>query len=150
MPAGQARETLRLQLQSPLAQLPSYWSLQHARVKLDLLNILYERKLANEWCYLRYIMVDSSPQCGRDYLCCIEERIRLPKGNFSSQYWCNFDLNSGFEKREMQLSTLAGGHATHVKKSLNFINIVRMESGALPVFDDKRAEIKCITTDQGT
>ena len=117
LPDSSQRTLLQDDLRSEVYQLPGYLALNHAQVKLDICNILFEQKLSDELQYLRYWMIDSSPQLGWDFLCIIEHRIRLPIGDFSATYWVNFDLNSGLEIRYMPLSTIALGNAGAVKKA---------------------------------
>ena len=88
-------------------RLPSLPLLRLSRVRLDVVAILYERMSANMFRFLRYILMDSSPQLGYNFLCVREDRVAIPVPQFMSpEMRANFDINSGFQTRLCPPSTL--------------------------------------------
>ena len=130
--------------------LPSLRLLHDARVRLDLLAILYERELHRKYKYIRYLLLDSSPQLGYNFLCVREDRIRVPADIYSDPYkMADFDINAHFECRLCPLSTLGLGKATGIKKSVNTMNILLMESNSADDFHNIRSEYRNLTSDMG-
>ena len=54
---GEDGEFLVTQLESGNLKVPSLLLLRSSRVRLDIMNILFERSLSAEWCFKRYILV---------------------------------------------------------------------------------------------
>ena len=54
---GEDGEFLVSKLESGNLKVPSLQLLRSSRVRLDIMNILFERTLRAEWCYKRYILV---------------------------------------------------------------------------------------------
>jgi hypothetical protein len=147
---GEQAEELSQELHNRDLRVPSIDFLRHARVRLDVCNVMYQRQLSHEWFFVRHVMVDSSPQLGRNYLCVREDRVRFPRSllyNFGSL--ATYDLDAAFETRVMPLSTLGHGEATALRKALNVSSIYMMETADDQGFDELRGEIKSLTTDQG-
>jgi len=117
-----------------------------------MMAILFQRELLRIGArYLRYIMIDSSPQLGCNYLCVREDRIKLPGfALMSPQARASYDRNEGFETRIMPLSTLGLGHAGLVKKGINTANLYLMESEEEEDFHTIRNEVFGSTMDSGT
>ena len=121
-----------------------------SRVRLDVMAILYERMLAKSFRFTRYILMDSSPQRGYNFLCVREDRVAIPVDQLlSPEMRANFDINSGFQTRLCPLSTLGVGNAGLVKKGLSVINIPLMESDSKPAFNTVRGEYRGGTADHG-
>ena len=90
-----------------------------ARVRLDILNVLYERLLFLQFEFLRYYNPDSSPQLGLQWLAVCEDRFALPKDTCHDLRQCvGLDLNDHFQSRRMPLSTYGRGHGTWISKHL--------------------------------
>jgi hypothetical protein len=146
-----ADSELGTDLRNGAVPMPSVDLLRMARVRLDLMSILWERRLSGLFRYARYIMIDSSPQLGFNFLCMREDRIAIPRDAFiSPEYRASFDINAGFETRICPISTLGLGNAGAVKKGLNTAGVYLMESTAMVQFHDKRCEVKGSTMDSGT
>ena len=130
---------------------PSDNTQRMARVRLDIMNILFERRLFLKMRCRRFLMVDSSPQLGHNFLCVREDRIMIPRATcLGSDFRVHFDINQNFESRLCPLSTLGLGHAGMVKKLLNVAGIYLMESADAAQFHHVRNEVRGYTSDQGT
>ena len=129
---------------------PSLSFLRSARVRLDIMSMLYERQLYAGWAFLRNLMVCASPQLGRNYLCGREYRIRLPRDAWRlPEVRARLNLNDHFESRVIPLSTVGSGRASGVKKSTNVAACYLMETENREQFDELRCSVCGITTDQG-
>lgn len=138
-------------IRDPSWRVPGLKLLRTSRVRLDMVAILYERQLQQKFKHLRYLLIDSSPQLGFNFLCIREDRIRIPKGVASDIHKrVDFDINSGFETRLAPLSTLGVGNSGLVKKGINTINVYLMETETADDFHMVRCEVKATTSDQGT
>lgn len=137
-------------LESNGLPMPSLGMMRTARVRLDLCNMMFERHLFVKWAFVRYLIVDASPQLGRNFLCCREDRIKfLRELMHEPELLANFDLNSGFETRVMPLSTLGSGRSSALKKSLNVGTHYLHETGCHDLFDEVRSSVYGGTSDQG-
>ena len=76
---GEGGTQLAGMLSNGTLPMPSLSFLRAARVRLDMMSMLFERQLYAGWAFLRYLMVDASPQLGRNYLCGREDRLRIPR-----------------------------------------------------------------------
>ena len=54
---GEDGEFLVRHLEAGTLKVPSLQLLRSARVRLDIMNILFERSISAEWCFKRYILV---------------------------------------------------------------------------------------------
>ena len=132
--------------------LPSLNLLRMARVRLDMMNMIFQQRLFIRFRYIRYWLVDSSPQLGHNFLCVVEDRIAFPREEFvCPEYRAAFNLNSGYETRVCQCSTLGYGNAGVVKKGTNVANLYLMEScGSEDTFHSLRSEFRGGCSDTGT
>lgn len=96
---GQRSDSVQDDLRSNKYPLPSLDTLRMARVKLDVLSMLFERFLQVSFCYLRYFVADSSPQLGYNFLCMREDRIRMPRAEVTFVLRYGYDLSAAFESR---------------------------------------------------
>ena len=70
------------------------------------------------------ILVDSSPQLGRNYLCVREDRFRYPRAiAHDSSLMLKYDWSKSFETRIMPLSTLGKGRSGTSRKTNNIANL---------------------------
>ena len=130
--------------------LPSRELLRQARIRLDVLAILFERSLHRQFKFMRYILADASPQLGKNFLCTREERIRYPRAEYSNpQFITTYDLNEGFESRIAPVSIIGAGFGSGLKKTYNVSGIFLMESEDPVDFEEVRCEVMGMTTDQG-
>jgi hypothetical protein len=63
-------------------RLPSISLLRVARVRLDLMSILFQRQLFFRYTHVRYLLIDSSLQVGFNILCVREDRFAIPRDEF--------------------------------------------------------------------
>ena len=77
--------------------LPSLDLMRRSRIRLDLMSMMFQRQLFLKHKFLRYLVVDASPQLGMQFLCMREDRILLPQGDFSVELRHALDLNAAFE-----------------------------------------------------
>ena len=86
---GDSSKPLQDSLRDGSTNVPSAGTFRMSRIKGDIFTIMWERVLQLASCFLRCIYVDSSPQCGANYLCMREDRIRIPRGVPSSNFLMN-------------------------------------------------------------
>jgi hypothetical protein len=143
-------QPLRLALTDGSIKLPSWNLMLDARVRLDILNVLYERLLFLQFEFLRYYNPDSSPQLGLQWLAVCEDRFALPKDTCHDllQY-VGLDLNDHFQSRLMPLSTYGRGHGTWISKHLQILRINTMESSSDAHFLGRCRQVRGIVSDQG-
>ena len=145
---GDAASDVVDKLKGGQVALPSFGLLRQARIKLDYLNILFERTATDGNRSLKFVMLDSSPQLGFNFQGGREDRIVIPTSAFLTPATrANFDIARAFESRILPLATLAPGNAGTVKKLLTYVNIMLMESGILEKFEVSRLEIAGTTID---
>ena len=139
------------QLQSNEMPLPQQDVLRTARVRLDQCNLLFQRGINKTYNCLRYLMIDSSPQLGWNFLMVLEDRIMFRRSEDTGySFRAAVDINMYYERRTMLVSTLGHGHSVLVKKSINCANIYLMETDDAPEFHVVRDEVININSDQGT
>jgi hypothetical protein len=147
---GEHGESLAGMLETGVVALPSIKCMRRARLRLDMCSMLFESCLHQDFVFLRYVMPDSSPQLGRNFLCVREDRIKLPRAVMhDADARSKLDLNSCFETRIMPLTTLGSGHESHFKKATNVAGLYLNESSDLDQFDEKRCGVMGLTSDQG-
>jgi hypothetical protein len=117
---GAQGNALAAALESGEHPIPSISLMRAARLRLDFLSIMFERRLFMNFYYRRYLLIDSSPQLGFNMLCVREDRVRFPRGSFGADFRKAYDLSANFESRICPLSTLGAGHAGLVKKRQEF------------------------------
>ena len=131
--------------------LPGYSLLRMARIRLDVMSMLFERQLFIWWRYRRYIMPDGSPQLGYNFLCVREDRVRFPRlETLPAEARVHYNLNLNHESRVLTLSTMGVGRAGLVKKTLNVANVYLMETADSAAFNEVRCEFRGCCSDQGT
>ena len=129
--------------------LPSVALLRVARIRLDILGILFHQKQWLRTQSLEYDLVDSSPQLGYNILAVIEDTIIVPETHTLTAH---MEISSALQLSSQMcpLSSLAFGKAGLLKKSQNHVNISLMQSGTLELLEVKRKRKRGCTTDQGT
>ena len=147
---GNEGGALAEQIESGELALPGLDLMRQARLRIDLLCMLYQRVLNVIWYYIRFVYVDSSPQLGRNYLCVREDRVRFPRAlMYNAELRAHYDLNEGFETRIMALSSLGCGRGSGLKKSTNVSCLYLAESDDEDGFEEIRCNVFGVTTDQG-
>jgi len=148
---GGAGRDLARDVAEGLMPLPTLDYFRQARLKLDMMSILFERQLHVRWVFWRYLLIDASPQFGHDYLIITEDRFRFPRSAaLDSVSQAKVNLNQSYETRTCPVSTIGKGHATAEKKCINVASVYIMESESEEQFDETREEVLGVTTDQGT
>ena len=136
-------------LRQERVRVPSLRWLVTCRLKLDLLSMLWQRFLQTMFVFIRYIMMDASPQLGADYFIVREDRVRIPLQDHGPAFRAAYNINDFYEERIMPLSTLGLGRSGGAKKSINTANNYLMESEDDVHFHTTRNEVKGAVTDQG-
>jgi hypothetical protein len=133
-------------LSSKTLLLPSVSTLFRAARRLDVLITLWYRHEMLTVSSHRYIIPDSSPQAGWNFLCVIEDRIYWPS-SMSLEDQVRFDLSEHSQQRILPLSTLGLGASGAEHKAWNIHHMLMMESGSRIL--QRRFEFRCICSDQG-
>jgi len=144
-------EALARDIQDHNIHLPSIAVLRSARVRLDIMAVLLEQGNWLRRDQIFFLLVDSSPQMGIDFLCVIEDSFVLPSPE-SVQAWLAIDTNleSGYSSQIDLMSSLGGGRSGLAKKSLNVANGRLMKCKDDAAFHTRRRQCKGVTSDQGT
>ena len=101
-----------------------------ARIRLDLISILWTRELFGDSYVWIYYNPDASPQLGWQWLVTREDKFVLPKSRFKDEHeFAQADFNEAFQSRTLPLSTYGRGQGSLVAKSTTLNNIHKMESG---------------------
>jgi len=138
------------QLRSGEIPMPSLAVLRVARLRLDLLSMVWQQKLFLQFDWLIYVLVDASPQLGYDFLVVLEDQIRLPKASVLSLWQrMKLDLNECWHTVLQALSSLGLGRATTVHKTIVTSNLLVMSVSNTREFHDKRRAYKGFCTDHG-
>ena len=131
--------------------LPKEARLRDARLRLDLLDTLYEQTNMLDCECWRYLNPDSSPQLGWSWLVVREESFMFPRSEFGSLgSVADADLNAVHASRTCRLSTIGRGRGGLVNKAFKLSNIYKMESGAVEKYDQRRSQVIGLCADQGT
>ena len=139
---GAPGRSLAQKLRNKEFELPSLSTLRSSRLRLDLVSVLYERKLFLRFESLLYDLADSSPQLGYNLLGVIEDTVRIPQAccvNILERV--KLELNEHWDSLICPLSSLGLGHAGLVKKSLNTANLSVMSVASWSDFDKKECGI---------
>ena len=112
---------------------------------------MWQRFLASSFSFRRFLLYDSSPQIGHDYLIVREDRIRLPfRGVLRPELRAIYDINACYEERLMPLSTVGRGNTGRAKKHGGVCNLYLLESDSDDQFHDTRCEVLNGCSDPGT
>ena len=131
--------------------LPSIDLLRSARIRLDVLAVIFEQRHFLRQDEIFFLLVDSSPQMGVDFLCVIEDRFLVPSPHTVTA-WLEVDLKlqDGCASQTDMLSTLGGGRAGLAKKTLNVANGQLMKCANEDAFHIRRSKHRGVLSDQGT
>ena len=132
-------------------RLPGLDILRHARMRLDVLSIIYEQRLFLRFDIVRFLIVDSSPQLGWNFQLAREDRLLLPHRIAADICLrADIDLNKHFGTRIMPCSTYGVGKGSAVKHVTNMSHIYMMETEHPTHFKTVRGQVRGTTSDQGT
>ena len=130
---------------------PSLNLLRAGRQRLDLLSMLFERRLFLRFEFWRYLIIDGSPIFGFSFEATREDRIAIPLSTCSSLLgMLGLDLNACYETRLGVLTTTGYGKSGVVKKLSNLLHIFLQQCPSKEEFTRQRRQVKNILTDQGT
>jgi hypothetical protein len=134
-------------------QLPMHTVLSDAQVRLDILEIAFERHRFGEFKCWRYPSIDASSSHGNMWFMSRECVFRFPSAEDAAG-WVDTplpgDLNAALTNRTLPMSTLGRGRASLVNKSFNDINLLKMESPTQAAFEERCSQVFGIVADQGT
>ena len=130
--------------------LPSAEVLRHSRLRLDLVSVIYQQQHFLRRDRIYYLLVDSSPQLGIDFLCSIEDTFDLPTPHTITA-WTEVCLyfEDRFSSEIEMLSSIGLGAAGMAKKSVNIANLRLMKCKTDDDFHVRRKQNRGITSDQG-
>ena len=92
--------------------------MRQARLRLDLMSILYARRLFLKFDITRYLLIDSSPQWGYDFKCVRDDGLMIPKetcANIIARV--GLDIVPFYSPRICPLNTLRTGRGSAMKTS---------------------------------
>ncbi len=102
-------------------QCPAQHVLRSALLRIDLCGVIFQRSSSEKYVTFRYVLADSSPQLGFNFLCVREDSISIPTNIYADQILrAGYDLNKGYSTRVLKLAVLGHGRASGVKKMKQF------------------------------
>ncbi len=134
-------------------QLPMNTVLSDAQVRLDILEIAFERHRFGEFKCWRYPAIDASSAYGNMWFMARECVFKFPLTEGAAglvDVPLPTDLNGALTNRTLPMSTLGRGRGSLVKKSFNYLNLLRMESPSEAAFEARCSQVYGIVADQGT
>jgi len=122
-----------------------------ARLRFDLVSLVFEQRRFLDINTVMFLLVDSSPQLGVDFLCVIEDEITLPTAR-SLTIWTELakSLQNNFTSQICQMSSTGVGRKGLVKKTTNVINGILMKCPNWDGVAVRRRVYKGVLSDQGT
>ena len=148
---GEQGRDLIVDLRDGTHPLPGAKLLRCSRIRLDLMTMRYQQQLFLRFSKIHYMLIDSSPQLGLDFLIVLEDIITLPEDcTLLLLRRCQLLLNTCWETMLQSLSSLGYGRSGVVKKSLQTANLHLMGVETMDQFDSKRQRYKGVAVDQGT
>ena len=146
---GEPGRDVASDIQRGVYALPSISVLRAARVRLDIMSILFSQFNWLRGRVVHYGQLDSSPQLGYNMLAAIEETFVIPDVHSLTPH-IEIEKALSFTRETMQLSTLGMGKAGLLKKSINYVNLQLMKTGSIDKMEEKRKRYRGIVSDQGT
>ena len=147
-----AAEPLVQELKTDSLLLPKDAVMLDACIRLDLLAMKYEHRIAEQFNCWRYMTIDSSPKLGFSWLVIREDRFmfKVEEGAEYLEQQLNANFNSVYESRLCPLSVYGRGRGSLVKKNCNTSNVFKLESPDEASKDKRNSEVYGICSDQGT
>jgi hypothetical protein len=135
-------------VKSGKTRLPSRETLRKADFRLNLLDLLFQRKLLENNSFTRYWQGDSSPQGGYNFFVLTEDRLKWPSRlTLEERLATNWDNH--FERRHMTTTTLGYGMGGLLGKACNTQHAAALEAGSWSNFLAIRWAVKVWSSDQG-
>lgn len=112
------------------------------QVKVDMSFSVWQQELCVRLKGVRFLMVDSSPQCGFNYLGAVETRIRRPANEDPTTIYLNSGIEAleaffqrYFERHYLPLSAMGWGLADLTAKSEKLASSIRLKTGTRSAFE---------------
>jgi hypothetical protein len=134
-------------------QLPQDSVLQDAQIRLDILDLAWQRSRCSKFECWRYGAIDASSAFGNSWFLAREDIFEFSLDAFApcrGDVPLPSDLNASLKNRTLPMSTLGRGRANLIKKSFNYLNLLRMESPSEDAFKGRCTQVYGIVADQGT
>ena len=148
---GDEGRDLVVDLRNGKHPMPGARLLRSSRIRLDLMTMRYQQMCFVRFSTLHYMLIDSSPQLGLNFLIVLEDIIKVPEPcTVNLLRRCQLDLNMSWETVLQSLSSLGYGRSGVVKTSVQTSNLHLMGVETMDQFDDKRQRYKGMAVDQGT
>lgn len=141
-------DTVLHHVNSGVVKLPGREVLRLADFRINLIDILYQRSLANNNSFDRYWSGDSSPQGGHIFFVVVEDRLMWPS-RLSIADRLALDADKHFGRRFLPTTTLGYGGANLLGKACNTQHAAALESGTWAKFCKMRNEVRVWSSDQG-
>ena len=95
-----------------------------ARLRLDMLSVVYQQRYFLRSNVVRYLLIDSSPQLGFNFLCTIEDVFVIPSSSTFSLLTSikQLNLQNDFDSSHELMSSTGSGRAGLVNTSTNVCN----------------------------
>lgn len=118
---------VRDQILSNQIRIPEGRYLQRAKVKLDMMAMLYERQLVKDnrsRCVFRYLQADASPQGNFNYFCVREERLQMSVGTGANPM-----TTARLETHSLPVAVLGWGQSGAEQKFAKLVHSAILENG---------------------
>ena len=108
------------ELQNNKIHVPSIDVMRNARLRLDLLSVLFAQRFFLRTYLIRFKLEDTSPQLGFIFRCTIEDTFRIPSPHVVSLWQTveDLDLDKEFSSNHELMSSVGKGRAGLVKTSI--------------------------------
>ena len=108
---------------------PSRQVLRAARLRLDIVSVIYRQKHFLKFETVIFYLADSSPQFGRNFFAIIENSFSIPaRGCLNLMRRVKLEMQNVWDERLWPLATLGLGKAGAVNKMIRFVNNMQMHS----------------------
>jgi len=147
---GDGGTTLASKLSAGAIPLPTASTLKMARLKLDMLSMIFQQKLFLRFDFLIYQLIDSSPQLGFNFLITVEDQIRIPwPATWDLARRAALDLNEHFVTLLQAFASLGLGKANTLVKTVTTTNTLISGVESVADFDRRRKSHRGFCTDHG-
>jgi hypothetical protein len=131
-----------------MVRVPNKDTLQKCEHRMNLLDILWQRELLDQFEFARHWQGDSSPQGGYNLLVVLEDRIRWAKGRIVLELEFE-ELGEKIEKHHRLVTALGYGTVDVKYKAGNVQHGAAVESGSIAKYNETRNQVFSWTADQG-
>ena len=100
-----------------------------ARLRLDIMSVIYQQKHFLRFDTIFFYLADSSPQLGRNFFAIIEDSFTIPsRACLNLMQRVKLEMQHVWDERIWALATLGLGKAGAVNKMIRFVNNMQMHS----------------------